>query len=100
MNPEHFQQFMEQYATHFDLIKDIAFNARVELVTRDAGDGKWLLQVERSGATDILEFDKVAFCHGYQTIAKIPIFEGEEGFEGIIMHSQQYRGFESKKKRQ
>lgn len=38
-------------------------------------------------------FDKVAFCHGYQTVAEMPTYEGAEGFQGILMHSQQYRSY-------
>jgi hypothetical protein len=37
------------------------------------------------------DFDKVALCHGYQTIAEMPSYEGSENFKGILMHSQQYR---------
>lgn len=47
---------------------------------------------QQATAPTTLEFDKVVFCHGYQTKAKMPTFEGQELFEGTIMHSQQYRG--------
>ncbi|KAL5113659.1 hypothetical protein ACEQ8H_008446 [Pleosporales sp. CAS-2024a] len=39
-------------------------------------------------------FDKVALCHGYQTIAEMPSYEGADLFQGILMHSQQYRSVE------
>lgn len=91
MNPAQFQDFMEGYATDFDLKKDIVFNSNVKRVTRNDGNTKWLLEVESSGRVEALEFDKVALCHGYQTTAKIPTFGGEEKFEGNIVHSQQYR---------
>ena len=37
------------------------------------------------------EFDKVVFCHGYQTTPVMPNFEGKELFEGRLMHAQQFR---------
>jgi len=37
------------------------------------------------------EFDKVVFCHGYQTKPSMPKFEGQELFEGRLSHAQQYR---------
>ena len=82
---------MHDYATHFDFLKDIVFGARVKQATRNSDDTKWLLEVETNGVTETREFDKIAFCHGYQHRPVIPTFEGQEKFEGILMHSQQYR---------
>ena len=94
MSPHHFQEFMEDYAKHFDLLRDIVFNASVKSVTRNATDTRWSILVEKDGATQALEFDKVALCHGYQTRAVMPVYEGQDQFEGILMHSQQYRSGE------
>lgn len=82
---------MEDYATHFDLIKDINFDTSVKRVVRNEADTKWLVETEKEGKIEKLEFDKVAFCHGYQTKAVLPVFDGQEKFEGTILHSQQYR---------
>ncbi|KAI1388081.1 putative dimethylaniline monooxygenase [Hypoxylon trugodes] len=86
-----FQEYMELYATHFDMMKDIVFNALLKRVVRNEQDTKWLIEVVIDGKLQIIEYDKVAFCHGYQTRAKIPDFEGREKFEGIVIHSQVYR---------
>jgi hypothetical protein len=93
MNPHHFQEFMQDYAKHFDLLKDINFNTSVKRVTRNMADTTWIVEIEREGKTEMLEFDKVAFCHGYQTKAEFPAFEGQEKFAGNIMHAQQYRKY-------
>lgn len=83
---------MEEYANHFDTLKNWVFNTSVKKASRNSTDTKWCLEVETAGeGTTVLEFDKVVFCHGYQTKAVVPKFEGQEKFEGIIMHSQQYR---------
>lgn len=71
--------------------KDIKLNARVEEVTRNKDDTKWRLSVVADGESRVEEYDKVAFCHGYQTKAKMPDFEGDDKFKGRIMHTQQFR---------
>ncbi len=91
MTGAQFEECMDGYATKFDLKKNISFCSNVKQVTRNAVDTKWLVEFERQGSTETREFDKVAFCHGYQTRPNRPTFEGEEKFEGIIMHSQEYR---------
>jgi hypothetical protein len=93
MNPHHFQEFMQDYAKHFDLLKDINFNTSVKRVTRNMADTTWIVEIEREGKTEMLEFDKVAFCHGYQTKADLPAFEGQEKFAGDFIHAQQYRKY-------
>lgn len=82
---------MESYAKDFDLLKHIHFNSNVISAKINADNTQWAIEVEGNGATEYLEFDKVAFCHGYQTKAKIPVFDGQDKFQGIVMHSQQYR---------
>lgn len=91
MNPHHFQEFMHDYAMHFDLLKDIRFNTSIKNVTRNEADTHWVLEMESEGKSSLVEFDKIAFCHGYQTKAALPTFDGQEKFSGVIMHSQQYR---------
>jgi dimethylaniline monooxygenase (N-oxide forming) len=86
-----FQEYIESYATHFDMLKDIVFNASVKQVSRNKDDNKWQLLLDVDGQSRVEEYDKVAFCHGYQTQAKIPDFEGVEKFDGPIMHTQEFR---------
>lgn len=82
---------MESYARHFDLLKDIVFDASVQTATRNENDTKWNLKIAIDGETKIEKFDKVAFCHGYMTQAVMPEFEGKELFEGNVIHAQQFR---------
>lgn len=82
---------MEDYARHFDTLQNWVFNASVKKTFRNSDDTKWCLDVETRGESKTVEFDKVVFCHGYQTKAKVPKFEGQDKFEGIIMHAQEYR---------
>ncbi|KAI1496298.1 flavin-containing monooxygenase 9 [Biscogniauxia marginata] len=94
MSQKDFQEYMESYAEHFDLFKDIVFNASLKRVNRNKEDTKWLIEVVIDGELQELEYDKVALCHGYQTKAEMPELEGREKFEGIVIHSQEFRGSE------
>jgi dimethylaniline monooxygenase (N-oxide forming) len=65
----------------------------VQVVNRKGDDSGWIVQVEKveTGEKESRQFDKVVFCHGYQTEKKMPTFPGQDKFEGEIVHSQQYR---------
>jgi dimethylaniline monooxygenase (N-oxide forming) len=86
-----FQEYIESYARHFDLLKDMVFNASVTRATRNQSDTKWCIEMLVDGEPRKEEFDKVVFCHGYQTQSKMPVYEGQELFHGRLMHAQQYR---------
>lgn len=86
-----FWEYLQSYATHFDLYKDIEFNTVVKSVVRSANQQKWQIELETSGEQRVVEFDRVVFCHGYQNAAKMPTFEGQELFKGVLIHSQQYK---------
>ncbi|KAH8671502.1 putative dimethylaniline monooxygenase [Xylariales sp. PMI_506] len=86
-----FQEFLEGYAVHFDLLKDIVFKTLVKRVFRNDDDTKWVVEVEIDGKIQSVEYDKVSFCHGYQTKKNMPKFQGQEEFEGLLIHSQEYR---------
>lgn len=82
---------METYAVHFDILKYIVFNANVKETVRNADDSKWVLTVQINGALEYIEFDKVVFCHGYQTTMVMPNLVDKERFRGTIIHAQEYR---------
>ena len=86
-----FQEYMEGYAKHFDLLKVVVFGASVTDATRNGSDNKWRLTMTVNGEEKVEEFDKVAFCHGYQTKAEMPQLEGREVFNGMVIHAQQFR---------
>jgi len=86
---------MESYAKHFDLNKDIVFNAAVNLVVRNKDNSRWRIDLTVDGINRIEEFDKIAFCHGYQNKPKLPVFEGREQFEGEFIHGQAFKEYAS-----
>lgn len=86
-----FQEYIESYAKHFDLLRDIVFDASVQRATRTEDDKRWSLEMTVNGEHESRQFDKVVFCHGYQTKPVMPVFEGKELFKGELMHAQQFR---------
>ena len=93
MQPHEFQEYQQDFATHFDLLRDIVFGASVKQVRRNADDSGWLVDVEKDGKTETSGFDRVAICNGYQTKANIPEFEGQGLFAGTIIHSQAFKEY-------
>lgn len=93
MLPSEFQEYMEDYAKHFGLLKHIVLGADVKQVRRNDTNTCWLLDYAKDGTTTTVEVDRVAFCHGYQTKPNMPTFEGQELFTGTIMHSQAFREY-------
>jgi dimethylaniline monooxygenase (N-oxide forming) len=88
-----FQEYIESYARHFDLLKDIVFKASVTRAARNDDDTRWRLDMLVNGEHRTEEFDKVVFCHGYQTEPRMPKYESQELFEGRLMHAQQFRTY-------
>ncbi|ENH74922.1 Dimethylaniline monooxygenase [N-oxide-forming] 5 [Fusarium oxysporum f. sp. cubense race 1] len=97
LSAANFQEFMQSYAEYFKLTENISFNSSVQVVNRNSDDSGWVVQVEKvgTGETESRPFDKVVFCHGYQTQRVMPTFPGQDKFEGEIIHSQQYRSPEA-----
>jgi dimethylaniline monooxygenase (N-oxide forming) len=88
-----FQEYLEDYARHFNVLQKVVFKASVQQVVRTENDKQWRLEMLSDGQPYHQDFDKVALCHGYQTVAEMPVYEGSDKFKGILMHSQQYRSY-------
>ncbi|XP_076957145.1 putative flavin-containing monooxygenase 1 [Bidens hawaiensis] len=92
-------EYLNSYATHFDLFKFIKFNSRV-IEIRLANDQPekpvWEVAVQTNGSGDIqwYGFEFIVMCMGkYGDVPVIPKFgknKGPEVFEGKVMHSQEY----------
>ncbi|XP_041458803.1 flavin-containing monooxygenase FMO GS-OX-like 2 [Lytechinus variegatus] len=99
-------RYLEQYASHFDLLKYIQFNTLVESVrpVKPSGDTKsitWEVRVrnlenQESGSTTS-HYDAVMVCNGHYAQPKIPQMDGLDTFSGQILHSHNYRHPESYK---
>ena len=93
--------YFRLYAENFDLLKHINFRTEIKRVSQ-VENLSWKLEVKdlESGLTRIEEFDGVMVCSGHHAEKKMPRFQGQEGFEGKIVHSHDYtdfRGYEGKR---
>jgi hypothetical protein len=89
--PHHTQilQYLRDYATRFDLLPLIRFNAvvsRVDPVLEDVPDSRWRTTLE-SGESR--EFDVLVVANGHNWFPKQPGYPGT--FTGQALHSAEYR---------
>lgn len=84
--------YLQEYATHFDLNELIRFGVLVDEVTKTPGGGYEVTMSEVGAQHSVLEkWDAVAVCSGLHNVPRVPVFPGQESFEGEILHSSAYR---------
>jgi dimethylaniline monooxygenase (N-oxide forming) len=89
---EQVQQYLDDYAQHFDIRKYIEINTRVVKVVRNDTDTKWVVHLLQDGQDKkAVEFDKVAVCIGAWVHPRLPKFEGQGLFRGKIVHSREFK---------
>ncbi|KAJ8038916.1 Dimethylaniline monooxygenase [N-oxide-forming] 5 [Holothuria leucospilota] len=93
-------KYLKIYAEKFDVLKHIQFNTSVVSVTKAVGStedscwkGQWNVEVknEMNGETQVILFDAVMVCVGHHAIPHIPDFKGLSEFQGIKLHTHEYR---------
>ncbi|KAI3420107.1 hypothetical protein GPALN_003433 [Globodera pallida] len=102
--PDHFANYMhntqmlaylELYAEHHDLYPYIRFHNTVLGVRRAddyAKNGRWLVKWRDERETEREEeFDAVVLAQGHHARPKIVKFEGQDKFEGRLIHSHDYK---------
>lgn len=88
--------YLEGYASHYDLLKYIKFETSVQRLHPISGEDKttWELtynEVKNKSLTSTENFDAVIVCNGHYTLPLIPKIQGIEDFKGDIVHSHSYR---------
>lgn len=88
-------KYYQDYVEHFKLKPYIQFKSevtRVEQAEDYATTGRWRVTVIQNGVESVHTFDAVMPCTGYFSISNRPTYPGQEEYEGLIMHSNEYRG--------
>ncbi|GAB4838622.1 hypothetical protein Ancab_028167 [Ancistrocladus abbreviatus] len=107
-------EYIQSYASHFNLIQYIKFNSRVQNIDYKVpsddelepqspwdGEGKWEIIVEDTNAFSIKAYqvDFVILCVGrFSGIPNIPEFppnQGPEVFDGEVIHSMDYAAMDN-----
>ncbi|WMV13324.1 hypothetical protein MTR67_006709 [Solanum verrucosum] len=111
MCPDHktVLEYIESYATHFDLVRHIKFNSKVLSLSYEDdssssinGAGEWNLCEGKWNVTvqDTPTLSTQAICVGrFSQVANMPEFRpnsGPEAFEGQVIHSMDYSKMDSK----
>ncbi|XP_060066421.1 uncharacterized protein LOC132546720 [Ylistrum balloti] len=90
-------EYLESYATSFDLLKYIKFSTTVNSVNPLKSPDKVTWQVTykdlvNSDVSPVTEtFDAVMVCNGHYSVPLIPNIPGLDNFRGKVMHSHDYR---------
>lgn len=84
--------YLQWYATKFDLFKHIHFEHNV-LRVRPLANGGWEVVVIQltNNECKFLQFDVVMVCHGHNSVPNIPKFTGYETFGGKQLHAHDFR---------
>lgn len=95
---QEYNQYLHDYARHFDVERFITLNATVVAVRRVERDGGvcWEVDVcpsDTPGLTPVQTHsaDHVAVCCGAHNVFQRTPYPGEDGFAGVILHSSEYK---------
>jgi len=88
------KEYLELYANHYNLNKNIQFGTRVDEV-KPSDSGPWQMKVTRLNtkeqSQEIYHFDSVIICNGHYSVPLSPTYPGLEKFTGRVSHSHVYR---------
>ncbi|KAK9234245.1 flavin monooxygenase-like protein [Lipomyces kononenkoae] len=84
-------EYLQSYATQFDLYRHIRLNTMVRKVVRSADNAKWQLHLSSENGNEVIDYDKVVFCSGLTALSHIPEIRGIQLFKGKVLHSQAFK---------
>ncbi|NXK52088.1 FMO3 monooxygenase, partial [Chauna torquata] len=94
MHNTRLQQYIRDYAQHFDLLRHIRFKTLVTKIKKCpdfCARGQWEVVTERDGKEEVAVFDAVMICSGHHVYPNLTHFPGIENFKGCYFHSREYK---------
>jgi len=89
-NHEQALEYFKAYVRHFDLERDIEFNAEVTRVAPVDEATHWEVTIARQdGSSEIRRYRGVIICNGHNWCPKYPTYPGT--FTGKTLHSAKYK---------
>ncbi|XP_053975696.1 uncharacterized protein LOC128874712 [Hylaeus volcanicus] len=88
--------YLQNYAEHFNLLKYVQFNTRVETVrleTSSENEEKWFVRIKnlKTKGEEELTYNVLMICNGHYFDPYVPTIPGIETYKGTIVHSHSYR---------
>ncbi|HJL18615.1 MAG TPA: NAD(P)/FAD-dependent oxidoreductase [Sandaracinaceae bacterium LLY-WYZ-13_1] len=86
--------YLHDYAERFDLRRHMQFDTEVRHVERtpedaDDSDARFRVSLQSADGPEVRDYDRVVVCNGVFSEPSVPRFEGDDGFEGQILHSSE-----------
>ncbi|KAK0056421.1 dimethylaniline monooxygenase [N-oxide-forming] 5 [Biomphalaria pfeifferi] len=96
------EDYFQDYCRHFGVDKYIKFNSEVMYLKKHSSyqsTGKWEIRIkDHKTGKEILEvFDFVIVANGHHGTPNLPTFPGQESFQGVTMHSKDFKDVRSVK---
>jgi hypothetical protein len=92
--PHHSQvlRYLERYAEHFDLLRDVWFGTEVISVEPVEGD-RWDVTTHGTGGVGgrTQRYAAVVVANGHNWSPRLPEFEGLDSFRGTFLHASAYK---------
>ncbi len=89
---QHVQEYLTNYARHFDLLPYVQFNTTVNHAEPlNGGHNGWLLHTTQNGVSGQTEVDFLVVCNGVFSEPNMPTVQGRDTFSGQVMHSTAFR---------
>lgn len=86
------QEYLEQYADHYQLRPHFRLGVSIMSVRRSSGNTSWIVSSkELDSVLKDEEFDKVVVTTGTFHSPLIPQIPGIEKFKGDVLHSQSFK---------
>lgn len=83
-------RYLEEYATHHDLAKDIQFATTVRRIVPDKDGGYQVsIQLQNTHKVSVKHFKTVIVANGHHWDPSYPVLPGK--FSGQMIHAHQYR---------
>jgi dimethylaniline monooxygenase (N-oxide forming) len=110
--PQEYLHYLRGFADRHGLLPQIHLSCGVQEVRKCPETGKWLVSIlpgrpyggsERCvgvveddlALPSVQAFDAIAVCTGTNNYSALPHFEGQEDFQGKIVHSESYKDAEA-----
>jgi 4-hydroxyacetophenone monooxygenase len=84
------RKYLEYISKKYRIHEETRFNHDLQRATFDERRHRWILEVATPKGTEIIEANVVVSATGLFANPKIPTFEGQETYEGRIVHSARW----------